>query len=75
MRVSYFDGGITVLDHHIKEERLVEMEDQQNPCESDSVLGMKGLDFPVDVGEGILEESSNVLECSPLLGHISGLPG
>jgi len=49
------------------------MEDKKNPHESNSVLSVKRLDFPVDVTEWILKEASNVLECSPFLGHISGL--
>lgn len=49
------------------------MPDKQEPDESDSVLHDKGLNLPVNIGEGILEESSDVLESSPLLGHISWL--
>ncbi len=35
---------------------------------------MKGLDFPIDIGEGVLKESCDVLEGSPFLGHVSRLP-
>lgn len=49
------------------------MPDDQHPYESDSVLSMEGVNFPEDIAEGILEESGNVLEGSPFLGHISGL--
>jgi hypothetical protein len=34
---------------------------------------VKGLYFPVEVSEWILEESSDVLECSPFLCHITRL--
>jgi hypothetical protein len=34
---------------------------------------VQGVHLPVHVGEGVLEESSDVLERSPLLGHITGL--
>ena len=47
------------------------MEDQENPYEPDSVLRMKGLHFPVSIGEGVFEESCNVLESSPFLSHVS----
>ena len=49
------------------------MEDQQQPDETDSVLLDEWLNFPVEVTEWVLEETSNVLECSPLLGHIARL--
>jgi hypothetical protein len=43
----------------------------QNPDDSHSVVGTVGLGLPVHVSEGVLEESSNVFECSPSLGLIS----
>ena len=49
------------------------MEDQQHPEETDAVLLVKGLYFPIEVSEWILEESSDVLECSPFLCHITRL--
>jgi hypothetical protein len=49
------------------------MEDEEDPDESDSVGFVKRVHFPIDVGEWVLEESGDVLEGSPLLGHVSGL--
>ena len=49
------------------------MEDEEEPEETDSVLSMEGVHLPVNIAEGVLEEPSDVLECSPLLGHITGL--
>jgi hypothetical protein len=49
------------------------VENEQNPEETDAVLLMEGLHFPVEIAKGIFEESSNILECSPLLCHITGL--
>lgn len=49
------------------------MPDEQHPGESDSVLGVQGVDFPEEVTEGVLEETSDVLKASPFLGHVSGL--
>ena len=49
------------------------MEAEEEPEEADSVLGVQGVHLPVNVGEGVLEESSDVLEGSPLLGHVTGL--
>ena len=49
------------------------MEDKEEPEETDSVLSVEGVHFPVNIPEGVLEEPSDVLECSPLLGHITGL--
>ena len=49
------------------------MEDQEHPDESDSVLENQRLDLPIDIGEGVLEETSDIFECSPLLCHIAGL--
>lgn len=54
---------------------MIEVPDEKHPDESDSVLLMKRLNFPVSVAEWILEESGDVLESSPFLGHISGLSG
>jgi len=49
------------------------VEDEEEPEETDSVLSMEGMHLPVNIAEGVLEEPSDVLECSPLLGHITGL--
>ena len=49
------------------------MEDEEEPEETDSVLSVEWVHLPVNIAEGVLEEPSNVLECSPLLGHITGL--
>ena len=49
------------------------MEDQKDPEETDAILLMKRLNFPVEVAKGILEESSEVLEGSPFLSHIARL--
>lgn len=49
------------------------MEDQQHPEETDTVLLVKRLHFPVEISKRILEESSDVLECSPFLCHIARL--
>ena len=64
---------LTVLDHDPEEEGLVEVEDEEEPEETDSVLSVEGVHLPVNIAEGVLEEPSDVLECSPLLGHITGL--
>jgi len=45
--------------------------DQKSPDESDSVLLVKWVYFPEDVGKWILVESCDVLESSPFLSHIS----
>ena len=64
---------LTVLDHDPEEEGLVEVEDEEEPEETDSVLRVEGVHLPVNIAKGVLEESSDVLECSPLLCHITGL--
>ena len=51
------------------------MEDQEQPDEADAVLLDQGLHFPVNIAKRILEEASNVFECSPFLSHITGLSG
>ena len=43
---SFKRGNLTVLDHDVEEERLVQMPDEQHPGESDSVLSVEGVDFP-----------------------------
>ena len=67
------ERALTVLDHDPEQERLIQVEDQQHPEEADAVLLVKGLNFPVEVSEWILEESSDVLEGSPFLCHIARL--
>ena len=64
---------LTVLNHDPEEERLVEVEDQQDPEETDAVLLVEGLNFPVEVTKRIFEESSDILESSPFLCHIARL--
>jgi len=64
---------VTVFNGHIKKERLIKMPCEENPDESDSVLCVEWVDLPEDVTLRILEESCDVLECSPFLGHISWL--
>ena len=49
------------------------MENKEEPEETDSVLSMEGIHFPEDITEWVLPESSNVLEGSPLLCHITRL--
>ena len=49
------------------------MEDEEYIDEPKSVLCMEGLELPENVCEGILEESGNIFECSPFLGHVSRL--
>ena len=49
------------------------MEDQQDPEETDAVLLVERLNFPVEVSKRIFEESSDVLECSPFLCHVTWL--
>jgi len=70
---SIFNIILTVLDHDPEQERLVEVENEQNPEETDAVLLMEGLYFPVEVSKRIFEESSDVLEGSPLLCHVTRL--
>ena len=54
---------------------MVKMEDEEDPNEPDPVLGVQRLQFPVDIPDRVLKESGDVLEGSPLLSHVSGLPG
>ena len=54
-------------------ERLVQLPNQQSPDDSHSVLVRQTGDLPEGVCPGIFDESSKVLECSPLLSHVSGL--
>ena len=51
------------------------MPDQENVDNSDSVLVSEGSDFPEGITEWVLEESGDVLECSPFLSHVSWLLG
>ena len=66
---------LLLLGQKIKHEGLVQMPDQENVDNSNSVLVSESSNFPEGVTEWILEEPSKVLECSPLLGHVSWLLG
>mmetsp|Transcript_9679 Transcript_9679/g.16279 ORF Transcript_9679/g.16279 Transcript_9679/m.16279 type:complete len:254 (-) Transcript_9679:38-799(-) len=66
---------LLVLGQHVERERLVEVPDEQEPGEAESVLGRNGHLLPEKVAEGVLHEASNVLEHPPLLRHVSGLGG
>ena len=54
---------------------MIKMPDQENVDNSDSALVGKGCKFPEGIAEWVLEESSDVLESSPFLSHISWLLG
>jgi hypothetical protein len=51
------------------------MEDEEKPEETDAILLNERLHFPVQVAEWVFKEPGNVLECSPLLSHITWLSG
>ena len=55
----------------VKHERLIQMENEQHVEKSDSVLILKGGNFPEGIAEWILEEPGNVFEGSPSLSVIS----
>ena len=63
------------LTEKSKSEGLVKVPNKDNIKESNSVLALENGGLPEGVGEGIFVESSNVLEGSPFLGHVSGLLG
>jgi hypothetical protein len=62
---------LLVFADNVEEERLVQVVAHKNPDDSNSVLSTVGVGFPVHVTNGVLEESSNVLEGSPSLSFIS----
>ena len=64
---------LLLLGKEVKHKRLVEVEDEEDPDDSNPVLVLQDGNLPEGVAEWILEESSDVLECSPSLGHISWL--
>ena len=64
-----------LLGQKVKNEGLVQVPDQEDVDNSNSVLIRKGGNFPEGVTEWIFEESSEVLEGSPFLGHVSWLLG
>ena len=64
-----------LLGQKVKNEGLVQMPDQEDVDDSNSVLVCKSGNFPEGVTEWILEKSSDVLEGSPFLGHVSWLLG
>lgn len=64
-----------LLGQKVKNEGLVQMPNQEDVDNSNSVLVCKGSNFPEGVTEWILEEPSEVLEGSPFLGHVSWLLG
>ena len=66
---------LLLLCQKVEDEGLIEMEDEENPDDSNSILVCKGGKLPEGVSEWVLEESSNVFEGSPLLSHVSWLTG
>ena len=64
-----------LLGQKVKNEGLVQMPDQEDVDNSNSVLVSKSSNFPEGVTEWVLEESSEILESSPFLGHVSWLLG
>ena len=66
---------LLVLDHRVEQEAAPQVEDDHAPQETNAVLPVEGLHFPVDVAEGVLEEASNVFEGSPSLRVVARLLG
>ena len=66
---------LLLLSQKIKHEGLVQMPDQEDVDDSNSVLVSKSSNFPEGVTEWVLEESGKVFECSPFLCHVSWLLG
>ena len=64
-----------LLGQKVKNEGLVQMPDQEDVDNSNSVLICKSSNFPEGVTEWVLEESSKVFESSPFLCHVSWLLG
>ena len=54
---------------------MIKMPDEENVDNSNSVLVSQSSNFPEGITEWVLEESGDVLECSPFLSHISWLLG
>mmetsp|Transcript_8780 Transcript_8780/g.13549 ORF Transcript_8780/g.13549 Transcript_8780/m.13549 type:complete len:243 (-) Transcript_8780:19-747(-) len=63
------------LGDEVQDERLVEVVEEQAPHNSDPVLAGQSRDLPEGVSPGVLKEPGDVLEHSPLLGHITRLLG
>ena len=66
---------LLLLGQQEEHKRLVKVPDQENVDNSDSVLVGQGGNLPESVAEWVLEESRDVLEGSPFLGHVSWLLG
>ena len=62
-----------VFDQYPKKEGLVEMEYEEAVHETDAVLRVERINFPVSVSNWVLKESSNVFEGSPSLCIVSWL--
>jgi len=62
-----------LLRQQVEHERLIEVENQKNVEESNSVLVGQGSNLPEGVAERVFEEPGNVLECSPSLSSVSWL--
>ena len=66
---------LLVLNHNVEEERLVKMERQRNPHETDAVGLVERVHLPVSVCEGVLEETGDILEGSPFLRFVAWFLG
>ena len=64
---------LLLLSQKIKHEGLIQVKDQEDVDNSNSVLVSKGGNFPEGVTEWVLKESGEVLESSPFLSHVSWL--
>ena len=66
---------LLVLNHNVEQERLVKMERQRNPHETDAVGLVERVHLPVSVCEGVLEETGDILEGSPFLRFVAWFLG
>ena len=77
--VDFTNVPFPVVDHallllfgqKVENKGLVQVPDQEHVDDSDSVLVGESSYLPVSVTVWVLEESSNIFECSPLLCHVS----
>ena len=61
------------FNHHCESKALVKMVEHEHPYETDSVLSMEWLSFPIQISNWIFIESSNILKRTPFLCLITGL--
>lgn len=73
--IVFNHGFLLTSDLEVENEGLIEVEPHENPHQTNTVLLVEDVGFPINVSSRVFKETRNIFECSPSLGIITRLFG